>query len=255
MTVEPGPRERENLQRLLALARAEDLGDGDVTRALLPPGARAAARFAAREALVFCGGALLGEIAAAYDDAIETALAAPDGERAQAGQTLARWTGPAGAILSAERVALNFLQRLSGVATATRRYVDAVAAAPARVYDTRKTTPGWRDLEKYAVRAGGGRNHRRGLFDAVLVKDNHLAALAAEAGDAIAALGEKLGDVRSRLGPDGFVGIEVDTLAQLRSALALPVDLILLDNMAPADLARAVALRDEAGLRWRPPAG
>jgi nicotinate-nucleotide pyrophosphorylase (carboxylating) len=155
-------------------------------------------------------------------------------------------------VLAAERVALNFIQHLSGIATVTRRYVDAVAGTWAAILDTRKTTPGWRDLEKYAVRTGGGRNHRRGLHDAVLVKDNHLAALArAGEADPITAIAASFQALRQRLGPDGFIEVEVDTIDQLDTALKLPLDMILLDNMDADSLRQAVARRDAAGLRGR----
>ena len=245
--VQPTEPEREDLRRLLALARAEDLGPGDVTGAILPDDLRAHARFVARRPLVFCGGPLLETIAGAYDDGIRTTLRAESGRQADAGDALAEWSGPARGILAAERVALNFLQRLSGVATATRAYVDAVAGTGAKVLDTRKTTPGWRALEKYAVRVGGGRNHRLGLYDAVLVKDNHLVLLGGvEGDDPLAAVGRRLEGLRSQLPPGGFVEVEVDTLEQLARALELNVDIILLDNMSTDRLAEAVRLRDAA---------
>ena len=244
MAMEPGQSELENLRRLLAIAKPEDLGDGDVTGDMLPEGIRAAGRFVAREEMVLCGVDLLDEIARAYDEAIVTQVAAADGRSVRAGEMLATWTGPARGILAAERVALNFLQRLSGVATLTRKYVDAVAGTGAEIYDTRKTTPGWRTLEKYAVRCGGGRNHRRGLYDAVLVKDNHLAAMAGDACESpMAGLAQRFDEVRSRLGLGGFIEIEVDTLEQLDEAIALGVDVILLDNMSPERMREAVARR------------
>jgi len=252
MAISPGKAELDNLLRLLALARAEDLGAGDVTGELVPAEARAVGTFVARQELVFCGGLFLHPIAEAYDAGIVTAVEVADGQRVAAESVLATWAGPARAVLSAERVALNFLQRLSGIATATRRFVDAVAGTGAAIVDTRKTTPGWRLLAKYAVRAGGGTNHRRGLDDAVLIKDNHLAVLAAGGADnPIAEIAVGLDDARRRLGPDGFIEIEVDTLAQLEMALALPVDMVLLDNMPVAMLGEAVAMRDAAGLRGR----
>jgi len=251
-SVEPTEPERQCLRRLLDIARAEDLGPGDATAALLPGGLRARARFVARGPLVFCGGPVLETIAAAYDDGIRTALSAGCGTAARAGEALAEWTGPAQAILAAERVALNFLQRLSGVATTTRAYVDAVAGTRAEVLDTRKTIPGWRALDKYAVRVGGGRNHRLGLYDAVLVKDNHLALLArAGEADPLAAVGRRVDDLRRRLPAGGFVELEVDTLDQLARALELDVDVVLLDNMSPGQLAEAVRLRDSAGAAGR----
>jgi len=259
MTASAGKREMDNLRKLLDLAVAEDLGGGDATGELLPASLRAEATFAARHELVFCGGALLAAIAAAYDERIVAEQIVGDGQVAAAAAELARWRGPARGILAAERVALNFLQRLSGIATTTRRFVDAAsagasagAAAPPQILDTRKTTPGWRDLEKYAVRCGGGSNHRRGLYEAVLVKDNHLGMLAAGGSDdPIADLAGRLGQVRRRLGPDGFVEVEVDTLEQLGAAIKLPVDVILLDNMTCEQMRRAVAARDAAGLRGR----
>jgi len=252
MAIPVGKREFDNLLRLLAAAKDEDLGAGDVTGGLLPADLTAVARFVAREELVLCGGVFLPAVAEAYDAGIATELRVADGQAAAAGEVLARWSGPARGILAAERVALNFLQRLSGIATTTAKYVAAAAGTGAAILDTRKTTPGWRDLEKYAVRCGGGRNHRRGLYDAVLVKDNHLAALAVGGSpDAIAEIGRRLAEARPRLGPDGFVEVEVDTLAQLAKVLKLPVDFVLLDNMPPAELRRAVEMRDAAGLRGR----
>jgi len=259
MTEPAGQREMDNLRRLLALAVAEDLGDGDVSGELLPADLQAEATFAARHELVFCGGVFLAKIAAAYDERIVTDVAVTDGSTAAAGVELARWRGAARGILAAERVALNFLQHLSGIATTTRRFVDAARAGAAaggvatpEILDTRKTTPGWRDLEKYAVRCGGGRNHRRGLYDAVLVKDNHLGVLARSgSGDALAGLAERLDQARRRLGPGGFVEVEVDTLEQLAGALALPLDAVLLDNMSCEQMRRAVSVRDAAGLAGR----
>jgi nicotinate-nucleotide pyrophosphorylase (carboxylating) len=247
-----GKAEMDNLQRLLAMAKAEDLGGGDVTGELLPADLHAQGRFVARQELVFCGGFFLHAIADAYDRGIRTDVAVADGAAVAAGATLALWSGPARGVLAAERVALNFIQHLSGIATATRRYVDAVTGTRAAILDTRKTTPGWRDLEKYAVRTGGGRNHRRGLYDAVLVKDNHLAALArAGEADPISAIAASFQALRKRLGPDGFIEVEVDTLDQLDTALKLPLDMVLLDNMDAAMLRQAVARRDAAGLRGR----
>jgi len=162
------------------------------------------------------------------------------------------WHGPARSMMAAERVALNFMQRLSGIATATSEYVKAVAGTGAEIYDTRKTIPGWRDLEKFAVRVGGGKNHRKGLFDAVLVKDNHLAVLAkAEGKDPLTAAGRELERVRPYLGDKAFIELEVDTLEQFKTALTLPVDIILLDNMGIDQLRSAVEMRNRAGLKNR----
>ena len=252
MVTQPNQRERENLRQLLELARREDLGSGDVTSGIVPAELTVTGRFLARQPMVFCGGVFLETIAAGYDGGIRTELLAEDGRKVGPGTGLAVWRGPARGILAAERVALNFLQRLSGVAATTREYVDAVAGTGAGIYDTRKTTPAWRELEKYAVRAGGGFNHRKGLYDAVLVKDNHLAILAwAEGQDPLTALARALERIRPSLPEGAFVELEVDTLDQFAQALALDVDIILLDNMGPEQLAQAVKTRDAAGLKGR----
>ena len=249
MAITPGKSERENLWRLVEMARQEDLGSGDVTSAILPPEVHATARFVARQPMVFCGGALLEAIAMCYEGTIRTTVIAEEGARVEGGAALAAWDGPCRGILSAERVALNFLQRLSGVATATRQYVEAVAGTKAEIFDTRKTTPGWRDLEKYAVRVGGGRNHRKGLYDAALIKDNHLAVLAkAEGRDPLEAAARELERLRPILGDGAFIELEVDTLEQFAGALHLPVDIILLDNMPVEQVRQAVRMRREAGL-------
>jgi len=252
MAMAPGKAERDNLWRLVEMARAEDLGSGDVTGTILPSETRATARFVARQPMVVCGSALLEAIAMSYDGEIRTTTLAEEGLPVEGGAVLAEWEGPCRGILAAERVALNFLQRLSGVATSTRAYVQAVAGTGAEIFDTRKTTPGWRELEKYAVRVGGGNNHRKGLYDAVLIKDNHLALLAkAEGRDPIEAAGRELERVRPILSDGAFIELEVDNLDHFRSALALSVDIILLDNMPVADLRRAVAMRKAAGLAER----
>jgi nicotinate-nucleotide pyrophosphorylase (carboxylating) len=241
MSIKPTESEREAMRRLVYQAREEDLGAGDVTGRLIPPEIQATGQFVAREPLVVCGGTFLDAIAKAYDESIQMILWKQEGQTVEAGEVIAEWFGPAWHIVAAERVALNFLQRLCGVATITRRYVDAVKAAGAKIYDTRKTIPAWRDLEKYAVRVGGGQNHRRGLHDAILVKDNHLVAVN------LKDLGSRLEELRRDLPYNGFVEIEVDTLEQLADALALPVDVILLDNMGIDQLQQAVAMRREAG--------
>ncbi len=242
----PTASERASFGRILALAKEEDLGDGDLTSELLAAQSMTSGSFIARQELVFAGGVFLEEIGRAYGRDISTKVATEEGDAAGPGELLARWFGPSRQVLPAERVALNFLQRLSGIATLTRRYVKAVEGTGARIYDTRKTTPGWRDLEKYAVRVGGGFNHRRGLYDAVLIKDNHLSAARRGGVEPIRAMQEAIANVRSRLGPEGFVEMEVDTLEQLESALKLDLDVILLDNMGPDLLTRAVQMRNEA---------
>lgn len=215
-------------------ALLEDIGRGDdlTTDAIVPEGAQARARIVARKPGIVAG---LRPALLAFrllDEAIECATSSADGAPVAAGECVAEIRGRARTILTAERTALNFLCRLSGIATATRTLVDLLAGTRARVADTRKTTPGLRALEKYAVRCGGGNNHRFGLDDAVLVKDNHL-ALAGSIHAAVAA-------VRARVGHTVKVEVEVDTLEQLHEALEEPIDAVLLDNMTPEQLGRAV---------------
>jgi nicotinate-nucleotide pyrophosphorylase (carboxylating) len=219
-------------------ALEEDLGRaGDVTSELtIPAGRNAQARLVARGA-----GRIAGLIAAEIafrlvDPSLTFEVAVPDGSTAQAGTVLATVSGPARAILTGERVALNFSGHLSGVATATAALVDAVKATRARIVCTRKTLPNLRILQKYAVRCGGGFNHRFGLDDAVLIKDNHIAAAGG--------IGPAFGRVRASLGHMVKIEIEVDTLGQLEEALSLGADAVLLDNMTPDQLRRAVSLAD-----------
>jgi nicotinate-nucleotide pyrophosphorylase (carboxylating) len=238
----------------LRQALEEDRGSGDVTtEALVPADAGATAEFVAREAGVLAGFPVAALALEAVDRRVEVVAAMREGESFTAGAVLGRARGPARAILTAERVALNFLQRLCGIATLARRFADAVSGTGARVYDTRKTTPGLRALEKYAVRVGGGANHRMGLFDQALVKDNHLAVLAARAGRPVAevGLGEAVAALRARR-PGIFVEVEVASLEALPRALEAAPDAILLDNMAPELLARAVARVREVTGRERP---
>ena len=220
-------------------ALAEDVGDGDVTTlATVPETMTARAAMKAREELVVCGlsfaEAAFRELSA--DTHVTCAVA--DGARVALGARLLEVEGSACALLAAERVALNFVQRLSGVATLAARFVEAVAGTGAVILDTRKTTPGWRELEKYAVRCGGAQNHRLGLWDMVLIKDNHLAALREARPNAIAAAVE-----RARLiYPALKVEVEADTLEQVRQAAGTGADIILLDNMTPEQLREAVRL-------------
>jgi nicotinate-nucleotide pyrophosphorylase (carboxylating) len=216
-------------------ALEEDLGKaGDITTAAtIPDNASATALLVARKAGVLAGIPLAAAAFRALDPGVRINLEKNDGDRLDSGTVIARIEGRAHPILSAERVALNFLCHLSGIATATARLVDAVAGTNARICDTRKTTPGLRALEKYAVRCGGGTNHRLGLYDAILIKDNHI-AVAGGVGAAIRA-------ARAAAGKSVKVEVEVDDLAQLDEALAAGPDIIMLDNMEPARLRQAVA--------------
>lgn len=232
---------------LIDLALAEDLGAaGDVTgQALVPPEVEGQAVLAARSPGVLAG----LEAARLVFESVDLDLAVEplksDGDPLERGTVVARIHGPLQAMLAAERTALNFVQRLSGIASATRRYVEAVAGLPVRILDTRKTTPGWRTLEKYAVRCGGGANHRAGLYDMILIKDNHLAGLGIP--DARQQVEEALARARGyreELGVELPLEIEVDSLEQLDAALALKADIILLDNMSPETMREAVRRRN-----------
>jgi len=230
---------REDIRRAVRAALAEDIGSGDITTlATVPASARAVAAMCAREPLTVAGLALAEAVFRLRSGAVQIKRLAREGHRVAAGARLLEISGPTRAILSAERVALNFVQRLCGVATLTAQFVDAVKGTRAQVLDTRKTTPGWRHLEKYAVACGGGRNHRLGLYDMVLIKDNHLAALRDAKPDPIAAGVRRAREKYPRL----QVEVEADTLKQVEQAAAAGADIILLDNLSPAQLRRAVKL-------------
>jgi nicotinate-nucleotide pyrophosphorylase (carboxylating) len=215
-------------------ALAEDLGVfGDVTASLIPPEATVTAGLVARAPGVLAGRLAADETFATVDPAIVVRWAAADGDTVAAGQELARIQGPLASVLTAERTALNLLGHLSGVATLTRRFVDA-AGPLARIRDTRKTTPGLRALEKAAVRAGGGANHRASLSEGILLKDNHLAGVSIEAAVAMA----------KRRWPNLTVEVECDTLEQVKVAVEAGADLVLVDNMGPAEVAAAAQLVD-----------
>jgi len=225
------------VRRAVRAALAEDLGAGDVTTlATVPRTAKARATMRARQPLVVAGLAFAAAAFRQLSPAVRVRRCARDGQAVRAGQVLLTVAGPARALLGAERVALNFVQRLSGVATLTARFVAAVRGTGVRILDTRKTTPGWRRFEKYAVACGGGHNHRLGLYDQVLIKDNHLAALRNAKPSPIAAAVRR---ARRRF-PTLRVGVEADTLAQVAQAVAAGADVILLDNMRPGLLRRAV---------------
>jgi nicotinate-nucleotide pyrophosphorylase (carboxylating) len=214
---------------LVELALREDLGPGDVTsRALIGSERRGRARIEARSPLVVCGIEIARRVFHEVDASLQFDALARDGDRAAAGAVLARVSGSLRALLAGERSALNFLGRMCGVATFTRRFADAIAGTRAQIVDTRKTLPGWRSLDKYAVAIGGGTNHRIGLFDGILIKDNHIAAVGGVA-KAVAA---------ARSGaPAGLrIQIEVESLAAAREAIAAGADFLLLDNRSPAEL-------------------
>jgi nicotinate-nucleotide pyrophosphorylase (carboxylating) len=236
MLMRPG---REALERLVRLALEEDAPWGDLTsQMLIAASMRVTAQLVGREGGVLSGEDVFTAAMSLTDPAIRTRFALHDGQTFTGSAVLATVEGPARAILQAERVALNFVQRMSGIATLTAQYVSAIAGTRARVVDTRKTTPGLRLLERYAVLCGGGHNHRYSLSDAVLVKDNHLAILAA---NGIGDVTEALRSMRARLPHTTHVEVEVDRPDQIEAILRAGAGTILLDNFTTAQLAAAVA--------------
>lgn len=224
----------ERVRMLVGAALSEDIGAGDATTdALVPPGARARGRLIAKEELVVCGLAFAREAFRALDPGTRWKETTDEGALVASGATIAEVEGSARAVLTAERTALNFLQRLSGIATSARRAVAEVSGTRAVVLDTRKTTPTLRDLEKYAVRTGGAANHRAGLSEAVLVKDNHIAICGG--------IAEAVRRARAAGYEPGTIEVEVDDLAGLREALGCGVGRVLLDNFSPDEAACAVS--------------
>lgn len=229
-----------DIDRQVALALQEDVGGGDVTAALVPADEHVRAQVVAREDAVVCGTAWFDAVFRQLDGGITVAWHVADGERVTPGAVLCRIEGRARPILTGERTALNFLQTLSGTATATRRYVEAVAGTGCTILDTRKTLPGLRLAQKYAVRCGGGRNHRLGLHDMVLIKENHIAA----AGSISAAVG-----AARRHSPGVPVEVEVETLAEFDEAIAAGPDVVMLDEFPLDDMRAAVARNRGPGQR------
>jgi len=223
----------------IAAALKEDLGNGDITTEFfVPEGLHASRRVVAHESAVIAGTGTAAEVFRKVDHTTDVQIVRADGDSAVAGDVVIEVHGLARSILKAERAALNFLQRLCGIATLTRQFVDAVGNHPAKILDTRKTTPGLRALEKAAVVAGGGVNHRSGLYDMVLVKDNHLAAL-----DGLSGFADQIRRLRKQR-PDIRIEVEADDLEQARAFVEIDgIDVILLDNMVPAQIREALALR------------
>ena len=228
------------IDTVVRAALLEDAPWGDITSELLiPETASATARLAAREPGVFSGGAVFAAAMTLTDPGIAVELHRRDGDAFDAGDTLAIVSGPARAVLQAERVALNLVQRMSGIATATAAYVREVAGTGARIVDTRKTTPGLRAFERHAVRSGGGHNHRFSLSDAVMAKDNHLAVLTASSGLSVT---DTLLAVRAQLSHTTHLEVEVDRIDQIAPVLAAGVDTIMLDNFTVEQLREGVAM-------------
>ncbi len=224
---------KQSIQNDVRLALQEDIGSGDISAELIDETAILDMNLLVREDAVLCGSAWFDEVFRQCDSSIKIEWSAGDADQVTADKVLCTVSGPARAVLSAERTALNFLQTLSGTATTTRRYVERIKSTHCRILDTRKTIPHLRRAQKYAVACGGGVNHRMGLFDAYLIKENHLAAC---------------GDIRTavergrQLHPDRFLEVEVENLNQLQQAIDARVDRALLDNFAINDLKQAVAL-------------
>jgi nicotinate-nucleotide pyrophosphorylase (carboxylating) len=223
------------VEPILRRALNEDIGDGDVTtQCTVSPGATLNGQFIAKEAGVVAGSEVVELTFGLVDDQIQFIPGVLDGDHVEAGQVTATINGPGWALLGGERVALNFLQRMSGIATLTRRFVEAVQGTSTVILDTRKTAPGLRLLDKWAVRLGGGQNHRFGLYDMVLIKDNHIAA--------VGSISEAVARVRAEDGKRLPIEVEVKTLAELREALDLGLDRIMLDNMSLDEMREAVRL-------------
>jgi nicotinate-nucleotide pyrophosphorylase (carboxylating) len=223
------------LRDTLLAALREDVGAGDLTsRATIPSDARASAAYRAKQGLVVAGVRVIEEIVRLVDPQIEFKATSSDGASLQTGGILAEVKGPARAILTAERTSLNLLQRMCGIATLTRQYVDKIQGTRARIVDTRKTVPGLRVLDKYSVACGGGMNHRMGLFDGVLIKNNHIAFHSSAA--------QAVKEARRHLGHLVKIEVEVRSLEELESALSAGADVVLLDNFDPAETRKAVAL-------------
>jgi nicotinate-nucleotide pyrophosphorylase (carboxylating) len=224
---------RNALAKVIRTALDEDIGAGDITTAAALRGdERGVARATAKADMVLAGIDVFGEVFLTLDPALVFKALRRDGERVEKGDLLAELTGRLASILTAERVALNLLQRMSGIATLTRRYCDRLSGLPAKILDTRKTAPGLRVLDKYAVRAGGGHNHRFALYDGVLIKDNHIAAAGG--------IGPAVRRVRERIPHTLKVEVEVKDMAELEEALANGADAVLLDNMGLPEMAAAV---------------
>ena len=229
----PPPSLPSDISATVQRALAEDIGDGDLTAALIPASARAHGRVISREPAVLCGTAWFDQVFRQVDDDIAIHWEAGDGEAIRRDQVLCRLEGPARGLLTGERTALNFLQTLSGTATLARRYAEAIRGTRASILDTRKTLPGLRNAQKYAVRCGGASNHRMGLHDGILIKENHIMA-AGGIGPAVAAARKSNAGVP--------VEVEVETLEQLREALAAGADILLLDNFTLESMGEAVRL-------------
>ena len=221
--------------KLIEIALMEDIGDGDVTTSsIVSTPLKATARLLAKEELILAGIDIFHRVYKKLDAQLEFIKHFEDGDNVSQGRVIGEVSGDVAAILKGERIALNFLQRLSGIATLTHRFVTKVTSYPVKILDTRKTTPGWRALEKYAVKMGGGENHRFGLFDAVLIKDNHIRAAGG--------IGEAVRRVKGKVPHDFKIEVETSNLQEVKEALNSDVDTIMLDNMSTDMMEKAVAM-------------
>ena len=237
--MKPDELKLDDIRMQVLAALQEDIGAGDITTDnIVAPQATAHAEIVAKQDGTLAGIGVAETVFTALDPQAKFEKRIEDGADFTSGDVLAAVEGEGAALLKAERTALNFLQRLTGIATLTHRFVEAVAGTEAQILDTRKTTPGWRALEKYAVRCGGGVNHRMGLYDAVLIKENHI-RMAAESGRTIK---QTLDALREKLGAEVFVEIEAHTLNEVAACLASTPDCILLDNMSTAEMQQAVLM-------------
>lgn len=238
----------KDIQDLIDTAIGEDIGGGDVTTdSLVPEWLEAVGEFVVREPGVVVGLPVAREVYKKLSADVSFEYVVADGATLLPGRVVATVSGPARAILLGERVVLNFLQRLSGIATLTARYVEKVKGHKARIYDTRKTTPGWRTLEKYAVKMGGGKNHRMGLYDQILIKDNHLKIL--EEGQVLT---KAVREAREKAPQWMLIEVETKTMDEVEEALAARPDIIMLDNMSVEDISRAMEIVQGVGLE-KPP--
>lgn len=245
MTLHFSQAETDSASQLIQAALEEDLdGKGDLTcKALISPSTKAEVNLVAREDGILAGLPVCRLVYDQLDDSINISYHSEDGDTIKKGQVLATFSGPLDTLLTGERTVLNFLTHLSGIASLTNQYVKKISGTKAVILDTRKTIPGYRALAKYAVRAGGGTNHRMGLYDGILIKDNHLASWTTGCGKATIA--EAIQAARESVDEKISVEVEVDTLEQLLDALDGAPDIVLLDNMSPADLRKAVQTKEE----------
>jgi nicotinate-nucleotide pyrophosphorylase (carboxylating) len=227
-------------QELIDQALKEDIGTGDLSTRILPEDLTGLAKLYAKQEGVVAGLELVEQVFQRVDPRIQVQRLAKDGDIVEVGGVVLELVGPFSSILQGERTALNFLQHLSGIATATKRAVDRVAGLPVRIVDTRKTLPGWRALQKYAVRVGGGQNHRFGLYDAVMLKDNHLAA--------VGGLTEAVQRIRAQVGHMVKIEVECESLEQVKEAVSCGVDVIMLDNMDLEQMREAVQYIDRRAI-------